>query len=294
MPICDHHHARSRRQPVGDLAPLAEMIDDAFDDLTAGAPAHLLRVITDPAAPDEIELGLLALPAGGHPTDALLGFVAPPEWAAVGAVSTGHQRSPDEPEQEPVPVRVTYLLDSAGRAACLLSALAPGGAPAHRRRVEEPLDGGLPDACRRVLGMATSPPSIGPEVWLATRWLDRLLAEALAEPGRLTTWSQAAATHPLVGRGPTPSPSAVAELVDTTVEAFGWERMRRLAADGRGDSAQGIDPDVAAWMDAGFFSRWLLSAELAPSLLLTELAALLPSPVLGSVVEALPSSLARP
>lgn len=281
----------SRSTP--ELSTLAVQIDDAFSDLTADEPAHLLRVVTRTATDEGVELGLLPLEPGQHPADVMAGFTAPPNWHAVGVVTTGRSREiqagkePPVANSEPRPIRLTFLLDRLGDAITLVTPL--GSAADARRELHEPPDGMLADACRRVLRLATAPPSDSPDLWLTMRWLDQLLAAAAAEPGAVTTWSAAVALHPLAPPGSSPSPVALAELVDQAVLTFDWERLRLLAAGGTGP-APALEPAVAAWMDAGSFARHLLGAELPVDLMLTELDALLPAAVMRAVRRALPSS----
>lgn len=286
-----HRPLRPSQNSAERLPALAIEIDEAFSDLVADEPAHLLRVVERAGSSGTVELGLLPLEPGQHPIEVMAGFLAPPEWQAVGVVTAGrsHQIEDGKPrlasEGERRPIRLTFLLDRGGHSISLVTPL--GVTSEARRALHEPPDGALADACRRVLGLPTAPPTDGPEVWLTVRWLDQLLAVAVAEPGAVCTWRAAAKLHPLVGSDDPPTPAALARLVDDAVGAFDWERLRRLAARGTG-AEPGLEPAVAAWMDAGYFARHLLGAELPIELMLGELEALVSPAVHRAVQRALP------
>ncbi len=291
-----HRPLRPTNSSPQPLSRLATQIDDAFHDLSRDEPAQLLRVVANPDQPEAVELGLLPLEPGDHPADIMAGFTAPAGWVAVGVVTTGHSHQldpadrgerpgrPTQPDAASGPIRLTFLLNRTGEA---ISLLTPIGSPRSFRRVlDEPPQGVLADACRRVLGLPTAPPAEGPQVWLAARWLDRLLAEAIAEPGAVATWEEAVRLHPLVVAGTTPSPEALVQLIDHAATSFGWEQLRLLAT--RSDAADPLVlPAVAAWMDSGCFARHVLSAELPIDLMLVELEGLAPESVVRAVKKAL-------
>jgi hypothetical protein len=281
------HRCRTERE----LSALARLIDDSSLDLAPPDPPRLVRVTGRRAHPSQAEVALLPLAAGQHPTDLLLGFTAPRGWAAVGVISTAHQHATDRPHASAVPVRLTFLLDRSGCSVTLLTPLEPASAKmGARRELTSHPEGQLADVCHRVLGLATPPPAEHPAEWLTRRWLDRILTEAVARPGRPGTWAEAVALHPLVGPGAPPTPAGLAQLTSGALSNLGWDGLRLLAARGADEQAPLVGPEVAAWMDAGCFARWLLAAELPEHLLLGELGALLP-PV---VVEAIGSAIRPP
>jgi hypothetical protein len=99
------------------VARIAEILLSADDDPGVAEAAWLVRVepVAEPAAADAddhagastsseaavlsgLDLGLVALDAAsGHPADLLRGFVAPPEWWAIGVIASGraHAVPPD-------------------------------------------------------------------------------------------------------------------------------------------------------------------------------------------------------
>lgn len=288
-------HCRRRREPEDGLNILAELIDDASIDLGVRERPLLARVTGPTRRLHESDIALLPLDGVEHPTDVLVGYTAPPEWRAVGIVSSAEQHAAMDVAASAMPVRMTFLVERAGRSIALLTPSGPADDDRRgRRAVAGVAEGELVDVCRRVLGLPTSPPSRQPDAWLTLRWLDRLLVQAVAAPRRVGTWASAAALHPLVGPNATPSPPQVAELTATVSDAFGWEQLRQLAAEGAGGPSPAIEPALAAWMDAGCFARWLLGAELPVELLIEELEALLRPTVLEAVRSALPSSSPSP
>jgi hypothetical protein len=290
------HRTRPQRPKAPEhklLIALASNIDDAFSHLAAHDPAHVLRLINRADNAEGFELGLLPLATDVHPAEAMAGFTAPADWSAVGVVITGRSEElvapgrPDRGERAPQPVRLTFLLARSDRSVALLTQI--GAMSSERRVLCEPPLGVLADACRLVLGLHTAEPTEGPELWLSVRWLDRLLAAALDQPGAVRTWGAAVRLHPLISGGPQPMPQAVAALTEQAAVDFDWERLRLLATRGQG-AEPAITPAVASWMDAGFFARHLLAAELPIDLLVTELDALVPGGVMAAVRRALPAS----
>lgn len=280
-----HQTRRPAPDPRTLLTALATGIDGAFAGHTVDHPAQLLRVVSCPDAPQGIELGLLPLEPGEHPADAVAGFTAPLEWQAVGLVTSGLGYELERDARPADRIRLTFLLDRSGTTVTLLT---PLDAPTPRRTLHEPPDGLIADACRRVLGLPTSPPAEGLEPWLAARWLDRLLSVSVAEPGAIATWDDAVAVHPLVSAGSVPSATALVELVDEAASQFDWDRLRLLSVHGRSPHPT-VAPGIAAWMDAGCFARYLLAAELPVGLLMRELEALLPKELARSVRSTLPA-----
>lgn len=290
------HRTRPRRPEAPEhklLNALSTSIDDAFSHLAADDPAHLLRVIDRADHAEAFELGLLPLATDVHPAEAMAGFTAPADWSAVGVVTSGRTEemvaagTPDRGERAPHDVRLTFLLARSGRSVALLTPI--GAMSCERRVLCEPPLGVLADACRLVLGLRTAEPTGGPELWLSARWLDRLLAAALDQPGAVRTWNAAVRLHPLISGSPEPTPQEVAALAEQAATEFDWERLRLLATCGQG-AEPAITPAVASWMDAGFFARHLLAAELPIDLLVTELDALVPDAVMAAVRQALPAS----
>jgi len=215
--------------------------------------------------PDGIDIACRPLGAADV-VDALVGFDAPPDWLAFGVVCHGRARplldgdrsgmmTPD-PTAEPTAVGLALLVDRSGGA---VSGLRSTGGDFVALPDPAPV-GRVPDACRRVLGLGTPPPTVPvAELW-STCWLERVLTAALARPGALT-WGEIAALRPA-----------------TELDGLDWGAIRHVA--GRNDEpAFGVRPEAAAWMDDGMFSREILSRQPPLSWLIAELEPVLPDPL---------------
>ncbi len=252
------------------LPRLVAAIDDALAE-KADHPAMLVRVTTDASGG---EVALVPLEPGAHPVDALLGFTAPAAWVAVGVVATGTARSLDTAPTASRRVRIVHLVDRGGREASLLHDLEEGTV----LPCPSPADGHIADLCRRMLGLPTAapPPSVLP--WWTTLWLDRILAESLADPTTRWTWPRLAVLHPAVDPDALPiDPEELAEGAVLRAASVSWETVRREVASG----------ELADWMDDGMFARWILSEHLAPDQLAAELTAALDPGAVVAVLDTL-------
>jgi hypothetical protein len=186
---------------------------------------------------------------GSDPVGSLYGFVAPPDWFAMGVLATGTvQGTP------PRRVRLGVLVTRFGEQ---IASTSLGDAPDGTGRI--------PDACRRALRLATPAPEADTaELWAAW-WLDAMVSHSLAAGGALH-WADAVRLHPAFA----PVAGADAELGaligDHLVElgraaslAWTWERLLASTRSGSGP-VPGLEPEVARWMDVGMFSREVLGA----------------------------------
>lgn len=262
---------------AAELLALAGAVDA---DLTeAGVDGAILRISTDPAE----RLSAFALD-GAHPLRLLLRFIAPPWWTALGVSSTG-QAHPLDADGRPRPgpdspdVRVTVLIGRDGASASVLRH-GDDATPMPDRP-----EGVVADACRRALGLPTTPPpASSAELWTLA-WLDRIVDAAVRRggPGRPTDWPAIAALHPVVGPSrPAPDPPALAAAAAALAEAWPWSRLR---AEPSVVSIPGVDqsPATAAWMDDGMWARWLLAGLPARADLLAAVHDLLPEPAATAV-----------
>lgn len=301
-------------RPAGAL-PLERLVDEIDHTHDPTPHATVLRVTDGP-----LQVGRLLLGEGSHPLDLLLGFTAPPDWAAIGLRCQGHaydlvddgsatdpppsppaddrpapgRRRGDE-RVEPVPVVVTVLLDRTGHGA---GALRRGAAVT---RLDGPPEGVVGDACRRALDLPTRPPPPSTvDLWLRI-WLDRLV-EAMVfadDGGRFTTWAAVAALHPAAPGQPT-SPRANPRstrrppftddpylLADATLQAAALWPWSRLRLDPEVvDTAQPPLPrHLAGWMDDGMFARWVLADLVALDVLATTVEVLLPPAIVAAIAE---------
>ena len=248
---------RRHRGPDHTLLPsLAGIVDQA----TAQDPGHVMVRVTGPIQP-EVELGFRSLDEGSHPFDVLAGFEAPEDWAVFGLRTTGRAHQLDDPGASTRRVAGTFLVDRLGREASVLRfdddiVERPG-----------PAVGTIPDLCRRVLGVPTAAaPASTASLWIAI-WLDRLI-DRWAQPhrrGELTSWAQVAILHPAV-RAPAPpdlvtvgDPASLATVARRHAAATTWHELRH-APDSLPLPDGPLAPDIARWMDDGFFARWTIGA----------------------------------
>lgn len=307
--------------PLDGLAAVAELVATTADP--AGEPACVPGLVRLRLVGEEVELGWLPLRRGEHPADALMGAQLPDDWAAVGVAAPGRLRHldrsdppvpvrtahlvardgswascwvPDVPDPEVVRrVRGDELPDVAAAAGedGGQGPVAAGDVPAWA--VATVLSGragdrGCPmgrvdDACRRALGLPTAPPpATTADLWALT-WLDRVV-RAVAD-GCPAGWARLARLHPAVdafdrGGDRVPTPGELAELAGRLVALRDWEALRQAAAAGTWQ-APDLAPPIAAWMDAGSFSRWVLGAYPDLADLRAMAAAVLPTAVAEAV-----------
>jgi len=279
--------------PRASLVELAASLEDAVHRGGWGGPPVLVAVIAGEEAP----VAMPVPPASGDLVADLLGFVAPPDWEAVGVVVEGAARSYRAGEvagyrhcssERPDRCRVVHLVDRTGESVALL-----------RREGEEPSPlapddsggGRMVDTCRRMLGLPTAPPPDSTHELWAAMWLDRIVADAAdpARSGPVASWEDAVVRHP-AAEAVLQADELLRPQVVRHLDALGramdaarpWTHLREECAAGRW-AVPGVTPEVAAWMDDGMFARWATSEfPLLPELL-EALADLVPSGVLRRI-----------
>lgn len=220
------------------------------------------RTGSDPSRP---ELHVKPLPHGTHPADGFAGFTAPHDWFAVGCAAGGTKRSMDS--GEPLGrATFAFLLHRDGTSVLSLSDIGREIAT----ETDAPPQGLVPDTCRRVLGLATPPPGVSVEQWLASLWLEGVFAAVVADPTAQWTWDRLLAAQPVTGWD--------------FMAGHSWEELR-LEFTRFKHTICGVDAELAAWMDAGMFARALGEAVPSCELLLADLEALLSSPVHARLTE---------
>lgn len=257
----------------GVLGRVAASIDAALAESPPGDPMVLfLAGPPGRAGDDGATLGWFGL-EGRDPLQALLGFVAPDAWWAMGLHCSGRATGLDAPpgaSGAPDAVRLTTFVDRSGGAGGVLRRT--NGVEA----LDEPPSGVLGDCLRRALGVATPPPPPASVAWWVAVWLDRLVRALMgAVPGPVLppgSWDEVAALHPAaaalaLGRGV--DPVRLASATRRVARLWPWARLRTgpgpvLAGAGAvsPDDRPGAlpPPAVAAWMDDGMFARWCAGA----------------------------------
>ena len=249
--------------PRSELHELASML---LDDQIDGPLAVALAAYSHDG---HIDLSVRPLPSI-DPIGSLFGFYAPDQWLAFGVALRGHARHLDLPGGAAIPVRISYLLDRNGSEVSV--ARAEGTEPLLVDLRGNPAAlGRVPDTCRRVLGIPTSPPDADPQLLWGLDWLDRVLASVVGRDlgSRPLTWPEVRCLHR--GRSSSNAP---------------WSILRRECAAGQLDIA-GLSPCEAEWMDDGMFSRQSITSY--PDLidLLSDLAELLPNETVHHIIEQL-------
>lgn len=256
----NHRHQRSG----------ARRREDPLDTLTH----ELEAAYRSEATPSPLAIGVEGLHEGertisrtelgpSHPADALIGLDAPAVWDAFGLLVSGSAFAEDSdvdrldthgPRTRRATigrVRLAYFVDRHGHEVGLT-------------RFEDssdrdlctngPFEGRMVDACHRVLGLATAPPTSEPaELW-AVIWLCNVV-DAARRTGP-PDWPDVARLHPAMA-APGAGAADLVEVGTAFGRAWTWERLRSSVAEGtiRFDA---LAPSAAAWMDDGMFARWSL------------------------------------
>jgi hypothetical protein len=237
---------------------------------------------------ESLDLGFWDVPpAPLHPVEPLVGFVAPPEWDAIGFVSTGKLRHLDRPDQAPEPVMTTVLLGRDGTAASALGLPGEEG-----RAIDDPPIGLVPDVLNRVIGRPTPPPEAGTGTLVELTWLDRVARGLLGQRPRVRSWPWLADRHPLRGSGPVPGPEQLAERTAAYDHERTWAGLRLLAVTEdlpavRWGPPGGTTAPACTWFDDGSLSRWLLGKLPPAEALVPDLLSILPGHVGADLLVAL-------
>jgi hypothetical protein len=217
----------------------------------------------------------------------LLGWHAPADVAALGLLATGRASRSAEGDAKRCATDqlgglrdgdVVRIVVAVGRDGTTLGELVSGDTVVHH----PPEGGRLHDALHRALGLQTAAPPAPAATLTATIWLGRLASSDA--PGRLGpslpqppvgTWRQALLLHPAAAplvadtaRSPVdgaagapgatlPSEEELITAIRLSGRVWDWARLRTGAAE-YGQLAELCPAPLAAWMDDGMFSRWVL------------------------------------
>lgn len=213
----------------------------------------------------------------------LLGWRAPHDCVAVGMVATGRGRVTVDSEEpaggssnsSDLADRVN---DSGGalslRMACIVSRDREIGwwmeLPDSTLRTEPPAAGRMLDVLLRCFALPTPPPDEPASEIHSAAWLASVMDGGMSSDRRLT-WSDVEQLHPLArvlagdvdvriplsGEEDEVAQQQFEGLLRIAAAACSWEEIRMQAT--RGELEAFIEPELAAWMDEGMFSRWLSS-----------------------------------
>lgn len=247
--------------PPTTLAPTLDL--PVPHDVDPADPSALARALV----PDSTEQPLLLVVdgdgsvraepvAGDHPVDALRGRRAPSNAAMVGVRAPASVTRREA--RQPWSGGVVHLVDRSGVSATVVQD--EHGAVHVFGPDTEPQSGRVPDSCRRVLGLATPPPSESMTRFVFCSWL----AVILGRLEEVFDWATVVRLHPAAATlGERPTAAVVAEATRDLGESMEWERFRRVIAAVGGFPFGPEGATVAAWADAGTFSRWAMD-ELPP------------------------------
>jgi hypothetical protein len=247
------------------LARLAGALDEAAEQEGWGQPPLLARITEWPDKPpsEGFDLGVRRIDDGASVIEALSGFVAPPDWSAIGVVTEGNARhlaNPDERRR----VRCVHIVDRTGASGSVVrlqgeeaTVLAVGD--------EHQPSGRIDDACRRALGLPTAPPKQSSTALWAIVWLERLLEHrGCTPPSMRLPWREVAGLHPAVALVVEADPACAADaaqqlgrLGEVLAQVHSWPVLRMECAAGDWP-VDGVPAHVAEWLDDGAFSRWVL------------------------------------
>lgn len=196
----------------------------------------------------------------------LIGWTASPDCEAVGVVATGRARpiadteNRDAIERDFARIRLCCVVGRSGEVGWTLEGSSGD------RRVEAPKEGRLLDAMMRCFGLPTPPPDVPAAELHGAAWLTAILEHAI-QSAKPLTWSDVSRLHPLaqllggellVRDDPSGADAddEITALIRIAANAWSWPEIRAQAREGNLEAL--IDPLLAAWMDDGMFSRWLL------------------------------------
>jgi hypothetical protein len=188
----------------------------------------------------------------------LLGRVVPIRWTGVAVVATGRFRLLDEAHEPPAAMIPGF---AGGLAlACVLSRRGVIGwrltLPDGSYLDPVPEEGFMMDVLRRSLALDTPPPPESTVGLQLAAWMCAIPGVA-AEEARKLGWEEALRLHPALVDGPHLDSAEAETIVGAGDRQADWDIMRRLAAAGL-DAEIMPPPDLATWMDAGMFARWVL------------------------------------
>jgi hypothetical protein len=247
------------------LGRLVGILDEAAEENGWGSPPALVAIMSWPDDADRLDdfafdFGLRPLDDGMGVVEALAGFEAPSEWAAIGVVTEGNARHLVDPTIERRRVRCVHLVDRSG--ACASSIRLQGDEPLSLNG-NPPPEGRVDDVCRRALGLATAPPDRSTlELW-AHVWLERII-EWVDCCGPHVTWVDVATLHPAAAvlvadddEWERDAADNLARLGSILADVRSWPVLRAECAAGNWANDE-VPTDVAEWLDDGAFSRWVL------------------------------------
>ncbi len=203
-----------------------------------------------------------------HPAEWLLGLDLQANNSGLAVIAPGREVGPVESES------MTDLMGPQCSAVALVRASGEGSLHVLRngaqRLVAPNVEGIVPDALRRALGLPTCGPQADPGWYWALQWLLELQHDGLAASPELLDVDDVICAHPVIEPGEIDGLSWF-ELEDFCVDRHaehslrtGWGGIRSmLARTSRIDDSVSFRQvrQAAGWHDDGSFSRWFLRSQ---------------------------------
>ncbi len=190
------------------------------------------------------------------PVTALLGRSAADSITAVGVRAPAEITNPTNEGTFPAHHTVVHVVSRNG---CAVTVLGDEADSRWFGPTMSPQQGRVPDACRRTLGLPTSPPTEPMTNFVVAAWLEVIVRHALHQPG--LEWSHIVGLHPAGTSAEWPvTPATLAEVTRSLGTSLDWERFRRVIATVGGFPFGDDATKLAAWMDCGMFSRWAMES----------------------------------
>ncbi|CAB4598504.1 unannotated protein [freshwater metagenome] len=175
---------------------------------------------------------------------------------AVGICAPASTSKPGHASIESADQTVVHIVHRSGTA---LTVLSEQGSVRTFGPTTEPQHGRVPDACRRILGLPTAPPTDSMTDFVIAAWLEIIARVALQTPE--LSWHDIVALHPAGSSVVEPTtPTAIAHATKDLGRSLQWERFRKVIATVGGFPFGDSAMETAAWMDAGMFSRWAMDS----------------------------------
>lgn len=216
---------------------------------------YVMRHVDAPFTPAITVLGF----AGGkgrvlrigfaRPEEAVLGFVLPVRYSALGVMATSVVATP--PQRRYRDAALALGVTRSGETVSMLASTAGKVTTTSRPQ------GWLMDACRRAVGLSTEPCAAAALTFPIALWLDRVMVALVNEPERLLTWEDVAGMCPVPGRWRSSDPVDLGTTLGSTTPS--WAALRQATIRGQRSPA-GVRPAHARWMDDAMFARWCLGS----------------------------------
>lgn len=190
------------------------------------------------------------------PVTALLGRSVNDSVTAVGVRSPAEITNRTNIETFPPHHTVVHVVNRNG---CAVTVLRDEADSRWFGPTMSPQQGRVPDACRRTMGLPTSPPSEPMTNFVIAAWLEVITRQALCQPE--LEWTHIVDLHPAGTSAEWPvTPATLAKATRSLGSSLDWERFRRVIATVGGFPFGDEAINFATWMDCGMFSRWAMES----------------------------------